>query len=197
MQQRDGKVVFGSTRKKITASGKDAAQAKSQLLAAIPTSDAGLQTFLRDSKPKITDYYTKNCALLLADAERKVSTDQFADALSILVNIPNDAACRADADKALGSVYGQARDQICQRHLLAAQSAAATKNYPAAAAALRLIDPRSSCYAEAQGLLPALREQADADFNAALDALVEYWKSESAIEQRRFAIVREFLKDVF
>lgn len=197
VQQRDGGVVFGASRKKLTASGKDAAQAKSQLLAAIPTRDPGLQTFLLDLKPKIADYYAKNCALLLADAERKASTDDFAAALSVLMNIPGDAACRADADKLLETTYTQVRDRICQQQFLAAQSAAAVKDYAAAVAALRLIDPRSSCYAPALDLLPALRSQADADYNATLDALVEYWKSESAIEQRRFAIVREFLKDVF
>ena len=197
VQQRDGKAVFGSKRKKITVSGRDLAQAKSQIVAAFPSNDAILQAFLQETKPKIEDYYSKNCALLLADAERKATTDQFADALSILTNIPANAGCRADADQQLEKVYNQYRDQICRRQMLAVQSATAAKDYSAAAAALRLIDPRSSCYAEAGKLAEQLRSQADADFNTTLDALVEYWKSESALDQRRYDIVRSFLKDIF
>ncbi len=197
VQQRDGQVIFGSKTKKFTVSAKDIQQVKSQLIAAIPSNDAAFQSFLQEMKPKIVSYYQENCALLLADAKRKADTDNFGEALSTLMNIPGNSTCRTDADAQLAKVYEQYRNNICRRLMLQAQSATAAKNYAAAAATLRNIDPRSSCYADAQQFTQELRTQAGADFKATLDALVEYWKSESAIEQRRYDIVRAFLKDIF
>lgn len=197
VQQRDGAVIFGSKSKKLGASGKDAQQARRQLLAALSATDAAFQTFLQETKPKIADYYQQNCARLLADAQRKSTTDQFKDALSILVNIPGNTACRADADKQMETTYAQYRDQICSHRLMQAQSAAAAKNYAAADAALRQIDPRAGCFPEAQKFVQQLRDQANADRGAELNALVEYWKAEAALDRRHDEIVRSFLKDLF
>lgn len=197
VQQRDGQTVFGSKRKKFSASGKDEQQARSQLVAALPSSDAGLLAFLTEVKPKVQEYYSKNCATVMAEAERMATVANFQKALSTLLNIPAGTPCRAEADVKLQKVYNQYRDNICRKNLLAAQGAAAAKKYAESAAYLRNIDPQSACYQDAQNFVGQLRSQADADFTKTLDALTEYWKAESSLDNRRFEIVRSFLKDSF
>lgn len=197
VQQRDGQTVFGSRRKKFSASGKDEQQARNQLVSTLPASDPGLQTFLTEIKPKVQDYYAKNCATVIAEADRMVTVDNFQKALSTLLNIPAGIPCRAEADAKLQKVYAQYRDNICRKNLLAAQSAAAAKNYTESAALLRNIDPQSACYKDAQNFVGQLRSQTDADFTKTLDALTEYWKAESSLDNRRYEIVRSFLKDSF
>ncbi len=197
VQQRDGQVVFGSKRKKFGASGKDEQQARSQLVGALPSNDVAFLTFMADIKPKVQEYYTKNCTTILADAQRMATVDNFQKALSTLLNIPGGIPCRAEADAKLQKVYNQYRDQICRKNLLAAQSAAAAKQYPQSAAFLRNIDPQSACYKDAQNFVGQLRSQTDADFSKTLDALTEYWKAESSLDNRRYEIIRSFLKDAF
>lgn len=189
--------ILGSQSKKFAASGKDLAQAKSQLMASLPVNEASWQLFFTEMKAKAADFFAKNCPQLIADADRDAATGNYARSLSALLNIPSGSACRADADARLASTYSRAREVICQKSLTQARAAAAVKNYELAAASLRAIDPEAACFSEIKSFVGEMQGHADADFKATLDALTEYWKAESSFENRRLEVVQQFLKDSF
>jgi hypothetical protein len=196
-QRNENGVIFGSKRKRFGVSGRDLQQAQSQLVAQLPVSDPAWQTFLQEMKPKIQDYFNQHCAEILAEADRDANTGNYQRALSALVNMPNGTECRPKADAQLVKTYARARDVICQRNLTQAKSAAAVKDYPQAAAALRNIDPEAACFVEAQAFVRELQQNADTDFRAQLDALTELWKAQSSFDNRRLEIIQGFLSAIF
>ncbi len=189
--------IIGSKSKKFAASGRDLAQAKSQLMAALPVNDASWQPFFVEMKAKSADFFVKNCPQLIADADRDAATGNYARSLSALLNIPSGSACRADADARLATTYSRAREVICQKSLTQARAAAAVKNYELAAASLRAIDPEAACFSEVKSFVAEMQGHADADFKTTLDALTEYWKAESSFENRRLEVIQDFLKNSF
>jgi hypothetical protein len=177
-QQLDAAQVFGVYRKKISGSGTTQAQALSNMVNNLSSSsDARFGTFISDLSPKVAEFYNKNCQTLMADAERAIQSGQMQDGVNILLGMPNKTACRTDADEKLKAAYPRYRDYICNQSLLRAKTAAAQKDYAAAAKALKYVDPESACFGEVGTFVGEMQKMADKDFTTEYDAIKEYFKA--------------------
>ncbi len=197
-QSGESGAFLGSMSRRFAAAGSSPELAKSHLLDALPTSDPEWAVFFNRMKKQVVEYFNKNCPQTLAEADRDASAGDFGRALSALVNVPSAAACRADADEKLASTYGRAREAICQKQLAAARASAAVKDYSAAAASLRGVDPEAGCFLDAQNLLAEMQGRASGEFKAELDAVAEHWNAGArGLKEQRRSVVQHFLNSEY
>ncbi len=152
----DGK-KFASTSITVKGVGTNETKAYIEALKGIKPSDPAIQSFVNEGKTKIIDYYTKNCDMIIKDAQTLASMDNYEEAIYKLMSVPD--ACKECYDKSIAAVvpiYKKYIDKDCKVKLGQARTAwAASQNYEGAenaAAYLADINPDAACYKEAMAL---------------------------------------------
>ncbi|MCC7245328.1 MAG: hypothetical protein IT269_06590 [Saprospiraceae bacterium] len=194
-RQRDGKQVFDVFRKRLSGSGTSTSLALSNMISNVSASDPKFSEFVVALKPKVLDFYQKNCSTLLAEAARNMDAGQMQQAMADLLYIPEQAPCRAEADAKLKANYARYRDFVCKQSLTNAKAASASKNYAEAVRQLRYIDPEASCASEANAFIEQLRGSADSDYKAQLDTVKEYFKSLANQQNWQVLMLRDYMSN--
>lgn len=148
----DGK-AFSSTSVTLKGVGETETKAYMAALKNLKVADPKYQAFLEEGKNKIVQYYNTQCDFILKSAQTMASQDQYDEAITTLVTIPD--VCKECYDKAMDAVqpiYQAKIDKDCKIKLQEAQSIwNAGQSYEAADQAgqiLASIDPNATCYSE-------------------------------------------------
>jgi hypothetical protein len=156
----DGKegTKFSSYAINIKGSGKSEAKAYLAALANMKTDDPAYGKFLEEGKTRIVEYYNSKCDFILKEAKMLESRSEFDAAIAKLVGIPEVCKdCYSKAMDAVGLIYQKQIDKECKILMSKAKSiwsANQDENGATEAAnALAQIDPNSSCYNDAKGMM--------------------------------------------
>lgn len=164
---------FGSLSMRITGSGTDTAQAISNAVQQINTSDPRIKDFIVTTKAKILDYYVQHCDEVIKEARRHYELQQHGLSIGLLFSVPVSAPCYDEARKMSISVYKEFLKDECETQLLQLKSILVTTKSTGAASnsaqnkydkALKLIadmNPAAECYPEAYGMIKKLESDLD------------------------------------
>jgi len=148
---------FASTSVTLKGVGETETKAYMMALKNLKVDDPKYQAFIENGKKKIVDYYISKCDFIIKEADQLASRAEYDAAIAKLVSVPE--VCKECYDKAIGAVapiYKQQIDRTCKLNLAEATSVwNAGQNTESASKAgklLAVIDPNSSCFAEAKSL---------------------------------------------
>lgn len=172
IKQVDDKIVFASTSKKIKGSGRTREQAINNLISSIPTRSSEYNNFIIDSKRKIIDYYEKKCDMLISKADQLSKSNQHAEALSMLFNIPEETKCFEKVkDKSL-EIYRNYQKYTCKKVITDAKARLMANQYEEGFRILSKVDPSSDCASEANQLYIKHGKEVDAN----VDRYWNFWE---------------------
>jgi hypothetical protein len=148
-------IMFATHSVTLKGVGENETKAYMAALKTLKVNDPQYQVFIDKAKAKIVDYYNRKCDFIIKDAKALASQSQYEAALFKLSTIPE--ACKVCYDKSAPiarTIYKQQIDYDCKVKLAQAKSSwsASQNEYGATAAGEYLIeiDPKASCYGEAQ-----------------------------------------------
>jgi hypothetical protein len=146
--------LFSSTSVTLKGVGETETKAYIAALNNLRVDDSRYQVFIENGKNKIIEYYNSKCDFILKESDMLVSQNEFDDAISKLVAIPE--ICKECFDKAMdkvGPIYQKLIDRQCQIDLAEAKNAwnANQDGYGAEQASVYLgkIEPNSTCFKDA------------------------------------------------
>jgi hypothetical protein len=150
--------LFSSKAVTIKGVGETETKAYSSALKNIKADNPELQQFVSQGKSKIIEYYNSQCDFLLKEAATLDGQAKYDEAIYKLVSVPE--VCKACYDRAMeaaGPIFQHKIDLECKRQLNEAQATwFSTQNVEGAqktAAMLGKVNPNSSCFKEANGML--------------------------------------------
>lgn len=148
---------FASTSVTLKGVGETETKAYMMALKNLKVDDAKYQTFIETGKKKIVDYYIAKCDFIIKEAQQLAARAEYDAAIAKLVAVPE--VCKECYDKAMDAVapiFKQQIDRTCKLNLASATTVwNAGQNADAASEAgklLSVIDPNSSCFADAKSL---------------------------------------------
>jgi hypothetical protein len=148
---------FASTSVTLKGVGETETKAYMMALKNLKVDDASYHTFIETGKKKIVDYYIAKCDFIIKEAQQLASRAEYDAAIAKLVAVPE--VCKECYDKAMDAVapiFKQQIDRTCKLNLASATTVwNAGQNADAASEAgklLSVIDPNSSCFADAKSL---------------------------------------------
>lgn len=149
--------AFSSTSVTLKGVGDTENKAYMAALKNLKVTDPKYQAFLEEGKNKIVQYYNTQCDFILKNAQMLANQDQYDEAITTLVTIPD--VCKECYDKAMDAVqpiYQAKIDKECKIKLQEAQSVwNASQGYEAANQAGQIlagINPNAACYSEVVAL---------------------------------------------
>lgn len=135
--------------------GENETKAYMAALKQIKTTDPNYQAFIDKGKSKIIDYYTSHCDKIISEAKSLATQNKFDEAIWKLTSVPDACTpCWNKCVTAIAPIFQQQIDYTCKQKLAEANNAwNTTQDYDAAeraAAILKEIDPKASCFNEAK-----------------------------------------------
>lgn len=177
---------FASTYIEVKGVGDNETKSVTNAIRQLSATNASLQSFIKQGRDKILNYYDTQYPNLLKEARRFSTMQDYGKALAICASIP---VCSKGGDEAgaLGAeLYAHQLNYINQQIINQARAIwAAGQDVEAAleaASLLASIDPEAACYAEAQSLLKEIKTQrrSDIDWEAR-----DKYKLQVGLEERR------------
>jgi len=137
---------FAQTTMNVAGVGRTDQEAYYQAINRIRPRSRELENFINDGREKIIAYYESNCDQIISEGDRLARMQQFEEAISIYMSIPAEAStCFDRSIAAAQQVYQRMIDQECDQLLLAAQAAAANRDFARAATLISHINAQASC----------------------------------------------------
>jgi len=146
--------------KSVTLKGVGETETKAYISALknIKPENPELQAFVNQGKSKIIEYYNSRCDFILKEAATLDAQTKFDQAISKLVSVPE--VCKECYDRAMdaaGPIFQHKIDLECKKQLNEAQalwySSQDVDGAKQTAAILGKVNPNSSCFKEANGML--------------------------------------------
>ena len=119
--------------------------------------DQHFNTFIKQAKSKIYEYYETNKNAILKKASTLASSGEYEEAVAIMSSYPSQVSGYDEAQTLLHKIYIQYINANAARILNEARAAFATKNYEKAVNIAAQIDPESSHYNEAKSIIEKVR----------------------------------------
>ena len=145
VRQSNGTII-SSTSKTLKGSGNSKEKAITNLVTSIPVNDLNFKNFISESKEKILTYYATHCNEIILKARQRYQLEEFEEAISILLSVPEDIPCYSQILNLSSEIYTTYQDKLCAELLSTAKAEIALQNYEEAAEKLTQISPTSMCY---------------------------------------------------
>jgi len=151
IKQVENNILFSSFTKSIKGSGSNKQLAISNAISKIPIKDAEFKKFIDMGKGKIVAYYNSKCASILSQADNFAQTENYEQALGLLMSVPPEATNCYDTMQAKAiKLYKTYQSKRCSKLIQESKLALSSKKYEETFNALSQIDPSTSCYKESQ-----------------------------------------------
>lgn len=159
--------IYGSHSQSIQAEGTSKNQAIDNSISKIETTGEEIETFLKETKEEILDYYTSNCDQISREANTLIGQERYREAIAILYAVPKDTGsnCYDKIQDKLNEAYLGYMDATCEENIVQAKRAIEQNQKETALEVLSGIDPDANCYPEAKEL--TVEASGDATVNEA------------------------------
>ena len=129
----------------------------------VRVNDPGFKAMCDKGKKEIIAYYNTYCDMIISDARAMVKRHEFTNAIDLLNSIPEVCeSCYLKANDESVIAYQAWQDDVCNMALTKAQSAWATRDAQAAAAALEFVPAEGACVEQANALKNEIATRLDA-----------------------------------
>lgn len=154
---------FAATTITISGAGRTENRAYFAALASVKGDNQQMQKFLNEAREKIENYYNKQMAKIIDQANMYVAKQDFEQAMFILASVPTCSKSYDKAKKAMLDIFQKYLDHDCSQKLLKAQTVwNATQDKEGAILAgayLAAINPASICMDEVEKLSKKIKER--------------------------------------
>ncbi|MES2651591.1 MAG: hypothetical protein V4663_07620 [Bacteroidota bacterium] len=184
IKQLSTNIIFASYSKRIQGSGFNKGEAINNAISSFDSSDEKLNTFVKNGKEKILNYYQANCDIILKKAETERNLKRHESALAVLLTIPEDAiSCSLKAQARAKVVYSELQNYNCRQYLQKATAFSAAKDYKAALQYLSWVDPTSLCGSESKKLISVISSKVDSEDKQQWDFLLKTYSDNVALKR--------------
>lgn len=198
IKQTNNKTIFATYTTKIQGTGTTKDEALTNAIQNINSNDPGLKTFIEEGKQKIIQFYNSKCSDILKEAERYAGMNNFEHALAILTSVPVEATpCYDNIKNKSIEVFKKYQQKQCESILLAAKSKIAGNQFASGLYELSLIDPSSSCFAEAKSLINSTEQKLDAQAREEWNRQREIMKDKLEVQKLMITSARDVAKAYF
>ncbi|QNM86287.1 hypothetical protein H9W90_03970 [Polaribacter pectinis] len=183
---------FGSISVKFKGSGNSRSKAIKNGVSKINSNHNDFQTFLKNVKSKIVNYYQKNCNLYVSEADKLNASKQYEQALLKLLSIPAGVTnCNSKINSRIVQYYRNYSNSVCDKKIVIANGYYSEKNYSKSLDILRTIDPESKCKSAALSLMKKIESKIDKEDKQALDITMKIYNDKVSMEKARIASIKE------
>jgi hypothetical protein len=195
IQQYSTKKVFSSYSKSLRGSGFSKAKAIVDAISKISSSDPRMEEFIATGKERILTYYQNNCDQIAGDADALISMKKYQQAIALLSSVPKVAKdCYASIQGKSIDAYNAYQLQRCSENVLKAKAELANNSYTRALRVLSLVDPSSTCAAEAESLIKNAAGKVDAKEQKEWNFMLKRYEDRQNMERYRLDTMEEIAK---
>lgn len=191
IKQVDNNILFSSVSKVINGSGNSKLTAMTNAISKIDVNDNDFKTFVETGKTKIIKYYENKCLDIITKSETLAKKQDFEQALGLLMSVPEEVSCYSKVQQKSIEVYKAYQDQKCKTLIHEVNLSVTNNDYTKALTNLGLIDPSSSCFKEAQGIMKKIESKIDAEQKRQLALQMKVYNDQVALEKQRINAVRD------
>lgn len=131
--------------------------------------------FMENVRTKMIDYYTMRLPDIMAKAQSLSSMSRYEEALAVLAVVPECLDEYHQVTSLMVDIYTDCIDRDAKMLLAESKAYMSQGDYASALKKLVKVDPNSTLFGEADGLLVQVRDKIDAENQAALEReLLEY-----------------------
>ncbi|MEA5401540.1 hypothetical protein VB776_01345 [Arcicella sp. DC2W] len=193
VKQLDNKLIFSSITKKMKGSGKTYDLALNNMISNAKLDEPNVVGFLDKAKQKAITYYNQRCSSIITQAEQMMKMNRYEEALVSLLSVPSEVDCYQQATTKAVEAFKLYQNQNCNQMLLNAKAKVANRQFEEGLNIIAMIDPSSSCKAEALQLIQQASGQVEADNKRKWDLLNKIFMDSAEIEKRRLDLISQFL----
>ena len=191
VKQVDNNILFSTISKTIKGSGSTKDLAITNAITKIITNDSDYKNFIDKSKTKIIQYYETKCHNLINKSGDLIKTQQFEEAIAILMSIPDATNCYSLVRVKAIEAYKGFQKKNCIKQMQLARNTLATNNYIGALNILSEIDPASPCFKESQNLAKSAESKVNAEQKKLWDFQMKQYNDEVTLEKQRINAIKD------
>lgn len=183
--------LFGNCSKKLKGNGRNLSDAIRNAFSTINIEDNVYSQFLGQTKEKIADYYLANKANLLNQANHLAASQQYEQALALLMTFPQNLKGADEMQTAAIDIYKKYQNRVCVQLILKAEAAISLQDYEKAASILATVDAEATCYSNALMLIKKIEESIRADQKTAQEQEDKLLNRMINLEKKRIDAIKE------
>ncbi|HAN37487.1 MAG TPA: hypothetical protein DCQ29_01175 [Chitinophagaceae bacterium] len=191
IKQVENNVLFSSISKTISGSGSSKLTAITNAISKIDINDNDFKTFVETGKSKIIKYYESKCSDIIAKSESLVKKQDFEQALGLLMSVPEEVSCYTKVQDKSVEVYKSYQNQKCKALLHDVNISVTNNDYSQALETLKLIDPSSTCFKDAQAIIKKIESKIDAEQKRQLALQMKIYNDQVALEKMRINAIKD------
>ncbi|MBF2709552.1 hypothetical protein [Flavobacterium soyangense] len=191
VKQVDNNILFSTISKTIKGSGSNKELAITNAITKIAANDIDFKTFIEKSKTKIIQYYETRCSDIIKKSDGFVKTQQFEEALGLLMSVPDAVSCYGQVQVKAIEAYKGFQKKNCTKQMQLAKNAIATNNYEGTLNILSEIDPASPCFKESQNIAKNIEVKVTAEEKKQWDFQMKQYDDAVSLDRQRVDAIKE------
>ena len=191
VKQVDNNILFSTISKIIKGSGSSKELAITNAITKITTNDADYKSFIDKSKTKIIQYYETKCSDIIKKSDGFVKTQQFEEALGLLMSVPDAVSCYTQVQAKAIEAYKGFQKKNCTKQIQLARNTIATNDYVGTLNILSEIDPASPCFKESQNLAKTVESKVNAEEKKQYDFQMKQYNDAVSLEKQRINAIKD------
>ena len=191
VKQVDNNILFATMVKNIRGSGSSKSLAINNAISKINASDVDYKSFIEKSTTKIIQYYESKCADILKKSDGLVKTQQYEQALGLLMSVPDVVSCYSQVQVKAIDAYKGFQKQHCVKQMQLARNAIATNDYAGTLTLLSKIDPDSPCFEDVQSLVKTIETKVNAEQKRQYDFELKQYNDAVSLERQRINAIKD------
>ena len=191
VKQVDNNILFSTISKIIKGSGSCKELAITNAITKINTNDADYKSFIDKSKTKIIQYYETKCADIIKKSDGFVKTQQFEEALGLLMSVPYAVSCYTQVQAKAIEAYKGFQKKNCTKQMQLARNTIALNDYVGTLNILSEIDPASPCFKESQNLAKTVESKVNAEEKKQYDFQMKQYNDAVSLEKQRINAIKD------
>jgi len=191
VKQVDNNILFSTVSKTIKGSGGSKESAITNAISKIITNDVVYTVFIEKSKTKIINYYETKCSEIINKSDAFVKTQQFEQALGLLMSVPDGVSCHNQIQAKAIEAYKSFQKTNCIKQVQLAKNALATKDYSETLNLLSEVDPASPCFKESQSIAKSVESKINAEEKKQWDFQMKQYNDSVGLEKQRINAIKD------
>ncbi|MEN9907595.1 MAG: hypothetical protein RLZZ540_736 [Bacteroidota bacterium] len=191
VKQVDTNILFSTINKTIKGSGSSKELAITNAISKIVTNDSDYKTFIEKSKTKIIQYYESKCSDIIRKSDGFVKTQQFEEALGLLMSVPDAVSCYNQVQVKAIEAYKGFQKKNCTKQMQLAKNTLATNDYAGTLNVLSEVDPASPCFKESQDIAKTIENKVSTEEKKQWDFQMKQYNDAVSLEKQRINAIKD------
>ncbi len=134
---------------------------------------------------------------IIAKSEAFVKRQDFEGALALLMSVPEEVKCYSKIQAKSVDVFKAYQNQKCVVQIQSAKVSIAGNDLNLALEALRQIDPSSTCFNEAQGMMAKIASKISVEEKRQFELQLKVYNDRVALERQRINAIKEIASSYY